>query len=80
MHEMNHGEILLCLHKEQLRPSIIQDMSYDYKKNDKHRQKEEQFTQKVLHEKKLAQKRRPSQLILRLFTKNIENLTKIKEL
>ena len=39
----NHWESLFYLNRERLRPFIIQDMSYDYKKNDKHRQ--------ILHEK-----------------------------
>ena len=43
----NHWESLLCLIRERLRPFIIQDMSYDYKKNDKYRQKTKKMHDKL---------------------------------
>ena len=57
----------LYIHLEQLKPFIIQDIYYNYKKNDKYRQKVKICT------KKLARKRCPSQLNIKLFTKNIKN-------
>ena len=65
----NNWESLLYLNRERLRPFIIQDMSYDYKKNDKYRQKLNFCT------KNYARKRcPPNQLNINVITKNNENL------
>ena len=65
----NRWEGILHLNTEWLRPFIIQDMSYDCKKNDKYRQKLKICT------KNYAQKRcPPNQLNIKLITKNNENL------
>ena len=39
-HKMKSLKNLLYLNRDRLRLFIIQDMSYDYKKNDKYRQKQ----------------------------------------
>ena len=60
---------LLYFNSERLRPFIIQDMSFDYKKNDKHRQKRKNCTQNY------ARKRYPANhLNIKLITKNNTNL------
>ena len=65
----NHWESLLNLNREWLRPFIIQDMSYDYKKNDKYRQK-----QKICAKNYARKRCPPNQLNIKLITKNNKNL------
>ena len=49
-----HWESLLYFNRERLRPFIIQDMSYDDKKNDKYRQKRK-IARKIMHENDVPQ-------------------------
>ena len=65
----NHWESLLYLNREWLRPFIIQDMSYDYKKIDKYSQKLKICTKSCA--RKLCP---PNQLNIKLITKNKKNL------
>ena len=64
----NHWESLLYLNRERLRPFIIQDMPYDYKKNDKYRQK-----QKICTKNYTRKRCPPNQLKIRLITINKKN-------
>ena len=64
--EGNHWESLLYPYRERLRPFIIQDMSYDYKKNEKYRQN--------LQEKSCTKTMSPQSLNIKVITKNNKSL------
>ena len=64
--EWNHWESLLYLKKERLRPFIIHDRSYDYKKNDK--------SGKIFTKNNARKRCLPYQLNIKVITKNNKNL------
>ena len=65
----NHWDSLLCLNRERLRPFLIQDMSYNNKKNAKYRQKRK-ICKKYYTRKRCS----PNQVKIKLITKKIKHL------